>query len=312
MTIREILADLKSDRKKKVILDSDTYNETDDQYALAYCYLSEKMDLIAAHAAPFMSLTFEDVHAAPNFKADIEQYAQGMELSYQEIHNILKLTDPNYTTPVFRGSKERITDTRTYVDSPACDNLIKMVHESDEIVYVLAIGAITNVASALLKDPSIKDNMVVIWLGCDQLDFPKHIEFNMVQDVAAGQVLINSGVPLLLCPARYVTIALRADIDLIRDLKGHSALCDYLSGIIEQCYIDEGSPADWTRVIWDIAAPAIVECPECADIDIIPAPVLTDDLHFAFDSTRHEIMYLKKLDRDLVYEKAWAVLKTAK
>ena len=35
MTLQEILADIKSPRKKKVILDTDTFNEVDDQFAVA-------------------------------------------------------------------------------------------------------------------------------------------------------------------------------------------------------------------------------------------------------------------------------------
>ena len=63
ITIREILADIKSDRKKKVVLDTDTFNEIDDQYALAYCYVCDKIDLVAVHAAPYFndrSTSFED------------------------------------------------------------------------------------------------------------------------------------------------------------------------------------------------------------------------------------------------------------
>ena len=117
MTLQEILADIKSPRKKKVILDTDTFNEVDDQFAVAYAYLSDKIDLLAVNAAPFHN-------------EKCSSFAEGMELSYQEIHKILALTDPDYKTPVFRGSCERITDTKTYVESPACDNIIKTVHES--------------------------------------------------------------------------------------------------------------------------------------------------------------------------------------
>ncbi len=299
MNIREILADIKSDRKKKVILDTDTYNEVDDQYALAYCYLSEKMDLMSVNAAPFHN-------------ERSESFADGMERSYNEIHRILKLTDPGYATPVFRGSTERISDIGAYVESPACNNLIKTVRESDEIIYVLAIGAITNVASAIMKAPDIKNNMCVIWLGAHELGFDSIFEFNLRQDLAASQNFVNSGVPMLLCPACCVTSHLTADIETVRGLRGYNELCDYLSEITEQTFIDEGSPEGWARVIWDIAAPAVVECPECAEIEIIKAPVFTDDYHHAFDSTRHEIMYLRKIDRDIVINRTWEILKTVK
>lgn len=45
MNIVDILRDIKSGRKKKVILDTDAYNEADDQYALAYCRMSGRIDL---------------------------------------------------------------------------------------------------------------------------------------------------------------------------------------------------------------------------------------------------------------------------
>ena len=35
----------------------------------------------------------------------------------------------------------------------------------DEPLYVVAIGAITNVASALLTEPALAGKIVVVWLG---------------------------------------------------------------------------------------------------------------------------------------------------
>ena len=209
MTIREILADIKSDRKKKVVLDTDTFNEIDDQYALAYCYVCDKMDLVAVHAAPY-------------FNDKSTSYEDGMLKSYNEIKKVLSLIDPDYTTPVFEGSRTTIEVSGGIVDSPAARNLIEVVKNSDEIVYVLAIGAITNVVSAIAMDPSIKDNMCVVWLGGNQLDSNNLGEFNLVQDFTAGQMLLNSGVPLFLCPAWFVTCVLTTDYENVCTLKGHN------------------------------------------------------------------------------------------
>ena len=151
MTREEMLADIKSGRRKKLILDTDTYNEIDDQFALTWCYLADNIDLIAVNAAPFNN---------PN---RCSGYEDGMLKSLDEIKKVLSLIDPNYTTPVFEGSRTTITELGGKpVDSPAARNIIKTVKESPEPVYVAGIGAITNVVSALLLDPSIKDNMCVI------------------------------------------------------------------------------------------------------------------------------------------------------
>jgi inosine-uridine nucleoside N-ribohydrolase len=301
MTLSEIVADIKSDRRKKVILDTDTYNEIDDQYALAYCYLSDKIDLLSVNAAPFL-----------NDRS--ESYADGMEKSYHEAIKTLKLVDPEFTTPVYRGSVENLLETgRDFTESEAVDNIIKTVRESDEIVYVLAIGGITNVTSAIMMAPDIKDNMCVIWLGAHMFGHDDIYEFNLYQDLRASQLLVNSGVPLLLCPAWCVTAVLSANMGHFRDLRsGDNNICEYLYSITEEYYIGAGSPERWTRIIWDIAAPAILDRPECADIEIVTAPVFTDDYHYAFDSSRHKMMYLKGLDREIVYEGAWKAIKSAK
>ena len=60
-----------------VVLDTDTYNEIDDQFALAYLLRStEKLNTKAIYAAPF-------------FNQHSEGPADGMERSYEEIKKIL-------------------------------------------------------------------------------------------------------------------------------------------------------------------------------------------------------------------------------
>ena len=295
MTVQEILDDIKSDRKKKVVLDTDTFNEIDDQYALAYCYLCDKIDLVAVHAAPYFndrSTCFED----------------GMLKSYAEIKKVLSIIDPDYTVPVLEGSRTTIELSNDIVDSPAARNLIDIVKSSDEIVYVLAIGAITNVTSALIMDPSIKDNMCVIWLGGNQLDSNNLGEFNLVQDFTAGQMLLNTGVPLLLCPAWFVTCVLTTNYPEVCTLKDHNRICDYLFEITDEVYQSTGCRPGWIRTIWDIAAPAILDHPECAEIEIVPTPVFSDSRIYAFDSTRHPMLYLKSINRDIVYKSTWDIL----
>ena len=75
MTEEKLLARLKKpDGMVDVVLDTDTYNEIDDQYALAYLIKSdEKLRLNAIYAAPF-------------FNHHSQSPEDGMEKSYEEIH----------------------------------------------------------------------------------------------------------------------------------------------------------------------------------------------------------------------------------
>ena len=79
--------------KADVILDTDTYNEADDQFALAYLLLSgEKLNTVGICAAPFLNAN----SASP---------ADGMEKSYGEILHILGLMHREELIPhVYRGA----------------------------------------------------------------------------------------------------------------------------------------------------------------------------------------------------------------
>ena len=154
MTIEQRLKNLSVPKGKiDVALDTDTYNEIDDQFALAYLLSSkEKLNTKAIYAAPF-------------FNARSNGPEEGMEKSYAEIKNILSLMKEN--VEVFKGSKSYLADENTPVESDAADDLIKRAksYSAEKPLYVVAIGAITNIASALIKAPEIAENIVIVWLG---------------------------------------------------------------------------------------------------------------------------------------------------
>lgn len=299
MTLEQILADLKTDKVKKVIIDSDTYNEMDDQFAIAYALACDKIDLLAIHAAPF-------------YNKRSESYADGMEKSYEEIMRVLDVTGKTGVCPVFKGSTQRISDTPDFgpVDSPAARNLIDTAMSSDEIIYVLAIGAITNVASAIMMEPAIKDKICVVWLGGNCLEHPDLYEFNLENDFRAGQILLNSGVNLILLPAMgeadHGTKALVTRRDGLMQIKGDSRACVFFRETLPEEFNGDYYEDGWKRIIWDIAAPAVINVNDAFDFSIIPAPVFGDDYTYAFDATRHKIIYMEKLNPERVFADTYA------
>ena len=181
--------------KIDVALDTDTYNEIDDQFALAYLLSSpEKMNVKAIYAAPFH-----------NEKSDGP--ADGMEKSFQEIHRILGLVGrEELKERVFRGSRSYLADETQPVISPAAEHLagLAMRYTPQKPLYVAALGAITNVASAMLLQPEIRDRIVLVWLGGNAHWWPDNREFNLMQDVAAARVVFGSGAALVQLPCMGV------------------------------------------------------------------------------------------------------------
>ena len=229
-----------------VILDTDAYNEIDDQFAIAYLLRSE--DKLRCRA----------ICAAPFHNGKSEGPADGMEKSYHEILKVLSLAGrEDLHSQVFRGSTQWLTDEATPVDSPAAREIIRLAWEytPEKPLYVVAIGAITNVASALLMEPGIAANIAVVWLGGHALHWENTREFNMAGDVAAARVVYFSGVSLVQLPCMGVVSAFTTTKpELETWLTGKNALCSYLAQntIGEAERYAKGRP--WSRVIWDVTA----------------------------------------------------------
>ena len=299
MDMKMIMDDIRSDRRKKVILDTDAFNEIDDQFVIASFYYSDKVDLLAVCAEHYM-------HDRCNSRE------LGMNRSYNEIVKVLSLCDPHYTTETCRGSIQSIDDTGCAVESDAADAIIRIARESDEIIYVVAIGAITNVASAILKAPDIIDKICVVFVGCRPLSIGCPDEYNVEQDYKGAQELYESGVRLVVIPDVNVTQKLRAPIETIEELKGANTACDYLYDLGNNAYHAVGCPPTWARTLWDLGAPALFETPDAVTYEIIPRPILTEDRTYAYDDSRPEMVMVTDLDRDQIYNTLWSVLKNGK
>lgn len=274
--------------KVDVILDTDTYNEIDDQFALSYMLsYSEKLNVKALFAAPF----YNHHSSGP---------ADGMERSYQEILHLLELMNrDDLKDIVYRGSEKYLENETVPVDSPAAERLceLAMNYTAEHPLYVVAIGAITNVASAIIMKPEIIERIVVIWLGGHAVHWPDTKEFNMQQDVAAARVIFGCGVPLVQLPCMGVVSAFTiSEAELNFWLKGKNQLCDYLvQHTIDEVDYAKGKP--WTRVIWDVTAVAWLTGDFTKSI-LMPSPIPEYDHHYGSDPTRHLINYVYHIERD--------------
>mgnify|MGYP000846362936 FL=1 len=285
------------------VLDTDTYNEVDDQFALAYALLSPRIDLKAVLAAPYY-----------NNRSDSP--ADGMEKSYQEILKILDLLKRPVDGMAWRGSPNYLPAPKTPVDSPAARRLIELALAAEQPLQVLSIGCATNIASALLLEPAIADKIVVVWLGGHDRDWPDTNEFNLMQDVYASQVLFDSGVPLVRFPCARVTELLLTTLpELETCLAGRSALGDYLVETVSGYAPQDERRFGWSKVIWDIIAVAWIDCPEALTLSWVPTPRLVGDadtpkreLCFNHDFRRPICREGVHVRRDLVFRRVFQLI----
>jgi inosine-uridine nucleoside N-ribohydrolase len=270
----------------RMVLDTDAGNEIDDQFALVHALLApDRVRLEAVYAAPFANSRA----ASP---------AEGMRGSEAEIHRVLAAV-PDRRIPVFAGSERWLTEAGAPVPSAAASDLIERSRAGDTPLYVVAIGAPTNVASALLADPALAGRIVVVWLGGHALNWGTAGEFNLRQDPDASRVLLDSGVPLVLVPCLGVAdhlITSKAEIDrYVRPAGKAGAL---LAGLYDDYVPDHPGRS---KVIWDLSATAWVLNRDWLDTGFTTSPLLTPSLTWSRDPSRHLILGTTQVDRDGIF-----------
>ena len=190
-------------------------------------------------------------------------------------------------------------DEHTPVPSEAADKIAQLVNAYDGITFVTAIGAVTNVASALLLHPEIKEKIGVIWLG-GNAKWSNGAEFNMLGDRNASNALLSSGVPLLLFPCGGVVSHLILSIyELEHFLRGNSPLGDYLCDNVAECR-PNGAVA-WSRVIWDISTVAGVIAPDTFSASLCPAMRLEADNSYSFREDGVPFEHVNYVNRDYIF-----------
>ncbi|MCW5941050.1 MAG: nucleoside hydrolase [Fimbriimonadaceae bacterium] len=272
----------------RVILDTDAFNEVDDQFFIAHSLLSpDRMRVEAIVAAPFV-----------NERAATAK--EGMEKSFDEILRLLEIMGRD--VPAFRGAERTIGD-QGAVDSAGVQAILEASRRGEEPLYVLATGAATNVASALLLDPGLVERTVVVWLGGHAWDWTDQREFNLQGDPAAARVLLDCGVPLINVPALGVSSHLLVSPDdLSRDIGG-SRLGRYLAAIVADHHRDHFA---YAKEIWDVAVSAWMVNPAWVPTIIVRSPWLTEDLRYEHPEDRHDVSVATWCARNAIFRDLFA------
>ena len=276
--------------KVRMVLDTDTFNEVDDQFAVTHALLSPE------------SMRVEAIYAAPYYKKSIASPGEGMELSYQEILQLLQRLDIADEGLTHRGSATFMVDATTPVKSAASEDLIARAmatNPDDGPLYVVAIGAITNVASAILQEPAIIERIVVVWLGGHALYWPSAREFNLSGDPHAARILLDCGVPLLQLPCWPVVSHLLTNIpELERYVEPCGVIGAFLTERVKGYHAEHKG---WGKEIWDLAATAYLVNPNWIESVLVHSPILTTEETWSVDQRRHLIRTATKINRDAIF-----------
>ena len=268
-----------------VILDTDTYNECDDQFALSYMLLSQDR------------FNIEAITVAPYHHDNDISIEEGQEKSYQEILKICNWLNFDTENKVFKGSNGYIEN--GYNETNEAVEKIIEIAEKNEKTYIMAIGAITNVALAIKKAPDIIEKIEIIWLGGHSPICNNNKEFNFRQDVKAIKEIFKSKAKLIIIPCKGVASNLKISVyELEHYLKGKNELCNYLCS---RFYNDGIHGIQTRRVIWDISVIAYLINKEWFEERKTDCPEINKDLSYTFKRNDRKIKFVTYLDSDKIY-----------
>ncbi|MCY4070958.1 MAG: nucleoside hydrolase [Chloroflexi bacterium] len=337
----------------RCVIDTDTRNEIDDQYALAWAFLSrDKLEIEGLYAAPYsfqervkeqreaerirqrgatsdadgallarhiaLLRRLDEAGIDVNDDRQLDPQGtvlvspgQGMELSYQEILKVCDKLDLDFADRVFRGSDRYLASPDEPVESEAVAHLIGTAKTAtvDDPLHVVAIGAATNVAAALLLAPEIIETIVVSWTA----GYPTTVmdivqpSFNMEQDVLASQLLFDSGVPLVYLPGFHVGAQLSLSLPEVESwVKGKGEIGDYLHWLyinsphLRRHGIFDHFARSW--IMWDLINFAWLINPAWVPTFLTDAPYLSADCRWYRQAQpRHIIREALDINRDAIY-----------
>ncbi|MEL7121336.1 MAG: nucleoside hydrolase [Bacteroidota bacterium] len=266
--------------KTRVILDTDANNELDDQHAIAYL-------LFSGNHFDVEGIT---VNKTKN-GGDIDQH-------FAEAKRVVTLCGLENKVAIYKGAEGSFNEIKSSINQPDFDGveavnfiIAKAKVPSDQKLVLLPVGKLTNIALALLKDPTIASKVRIVWLGSN---YPEPGEYNQKDDLSALQYLLDFDVDFEMVMVRYGkpsgTSAVKAYLSDIRETmpglgpniakpvigrhgNSFTNFGDYSVSLFNNIHHYGNPPA---RSLFDMAAVAILKNPSWAESSEIPSPKLQE------------------------------------
>jgi len=271
--------------KTPVILSTDVGNEIDDQWAVAYLLVNPDFDALGIISAHAPTVSPPAAHTTYLVLLD-------------EVENRLKMdTHP----PLFEGSSLPLADVKTPRPNAGVDFIIRSSERFSKAdrLNVIAIGAATDVASAILIDPSIVERIRVVAMAFN--NWPEGgDEFNVLNDVKAWQVILASNAPVVVGCGDVCRNYLSLTLDQARDLiSTHGPVGRWLWQEFIAWYYRFVKPMrkdDFSKpwIIWDDITLAFALGMTTQEVH--PRPILDDNARFEHPQTERTITWITSID----------------
>lgn len=281
----------------RVLIDSDAKNEADDQFAIVQALLSPKFDNVGIIAAHFG-------------KRDPE----GMEKSYGEIVKILDLMDLSKDGMVYHGAPHAMKMQGEPVVSEGARKIVEEAMKDDSRpLWILNLGPLTDLASAILMKPEIVNRVSAIWIGGGR--YPNGgPEFNLGNDILAVNTVFSSKMQLWQVPKNVYEMTTVSLAELEYNISDCGRIGSYLLEQLNEYAATPGAVNNsfrtgeaWT--LGDSPAVGLLLYEHRFQFDWVQAPLVTQDQTYVSTGLNRPIRVYNAIDSRLLLGDLFAKLK---
>ncbi len=289
-------------KKYRYIIHTDCKNEADDQFTVAHILMTEKLDvkgIIAGH-----------------FNQCGGRYPDGKtaKASYDEVEKIVDLMHLEGRYPILMGAEKPLLDECTPVDSEGARFIIEEAMKEDERpLYIGMQGSITDLASAILMKPEICGRMTAIWIGGG--NYPEGgEEYNLLQDIAAANVVFKSKMPLWQIPKDVYKQMAVSLAELQLKVKPYGKIGNYLFCQMTDLNMASAHIPHWPHgEIWALGDEGVIsvlmeETEKKDTYHLVEAPVVTPNMKYIHGQTKRKIRVYHTLNTRMDLEDFFAKL----
>ncbi len=274
----------------RVILDTDTACEADDPFAIAHALLSPKL-LVQAVIA--------------------EHFAEEGSMA-RSLDAIFRLTKAMALAPRVLAGEEWPLDAKRAPSAGVRFIIEEARREDEHPLFVLCLGALSNMARALALAPDIAERLTIVTIGGRNYDnLPEGFrEFNFGNDVEAANAVLGSRAPLWQIPVGAYSSVRTGLAELQRKVAPCGAAGCYLFEQMVTYNVTER--ARWTAgeswSLGDSPAVAVVLMPSCGEAKKQPPRRVCADTSYGETLDARPITVYESVDSRYILEDFFAKL----
>lgn len=265
-------------KKVRAIICSDVGNEADDQFAIVHALLTKRI-VVKGMIAGFFN------------------ESDSVNKAHRKMKQISKLM--NINVPIKKGAESP----RLKMTEGAKLIIEEAVREDKLPLYIICLGGLTDLATAIKKNPQIVNRIHVVWVGGGRYPLGSH-EANVARDLEAANIVMNSNCDVWQIPSnaykemRVSTSFLR--FELTNGGKVSDFLYEELLNFVKNYQNDKSWINDESWVLGDSAAIGVLLDEQKGSYSMIDAPVFRNDFTYNFQTKSKKIRVYNHVDRDLI------------